>query len=599
MKLGYTKSAVMASIIALIIVVGRPAASAQSCPPSPNYLPDFTSNQNCVTLNGMNYNTTSSMYPGFYPAVPTPPPGVTTVLRLTPNQQAWTGSAWYNGQQPVSGPFSTTFTFQLTGANGALCGEVPCSGDGIAFVIQNSATSALGPEGCGIGFGSSAFCLVQYGPQTGIPNSLAVEFNTFLNYGVDPSNSAVMIQNCGGTGANSVDPTCRLGVNDLTQLPNPILLGDGNVHTATITYSGPGTKVLDVIVDNIDLFPPTPSNPTGGVVFDMTTIGLTNGNAWVGFTGSTFGADDNQDILSWTFQPGSQTAVINQNTETDLTFPNASGNNVYNYNAQLTAPYAQPVITVQPILLSSNACNALVQKNFWPARCFVYDNAENSGIDAAVMFELTCPDSPGKICSNNQSFFANLGSDFSFEFSDNPYLVYPGIIGIFNPFPGWLKGAGPDPLHPCTPPASGPLFQSNQISAFSVTGDPGGKTLGGSGGTGSCWVATYDTPGEIWPGVTITSPKPTTYSRGQVVTAVYACNNPSTSKPPSSPVGPYLTDVSCTQATGTQTSCTQNSNGLSCTGTVDTSSKGLHFFTATGIDSGGNQNINVVVYNVK
>lgn len=599
MKPGYTKLVVTAAIVVLVIAVGSPSASAQSCPSSPKYLPDFTSNQNCLTLNGINYNTPSALYPGFYPAVPTPPPGVSTVLRVTPNQQAWAGSAWYNTQQPVSGPFSSTFTFQLTGANGTSCGDGFCPGDGIAFVIQNSMTSALGPEGCGIGFGASAFCQVPYGPQTGIPNSLVVEFNTFFNYGVDPSNSDVTIQNCGGTGANSVDPSCRLAVNDLTLLPNPIMLADGNVHTATITYSGPGTKLLDVIVDNVDLFPPSLSNPSGGVEFDLTTIGLTNGNAWVGFTGGTFGADDNQDILSWTFQPGSQTAVINQTQPTDLTFPNASGNNVYNYNAQLTAPYAQPVITVQPILMTPNACDALVQKNFWPARCFVYQNAENTGIDASVMFALTCPDSPGGVCSNSQSFFAALGSDFSFSFSDNPYLIYPGILGILNPFPGWLKGVGSDPLNPCTPPPSGPLFQSNQISAFSASGDPGGKTVGGSGGTGSCWVATYDTPGEIWPGVTITSPKPITYSKGQVVTAVYACNNPITSKPVSSPVGPYLTAASCTQATGTQTSCTQNSSGLSCTGTVDTSKSGLHIFTAIGIDSGGNQNLNAVIYNVK
>ena len=595
MKPGYTKLVVTAAIVVLVIVVGSSAASAQSCPTSPNYLPDFTSNQNCLTSNGMNFDTPSTTYPGFYPAVPTPPPGVSTVLRLTPNQEAWVGSAWYNTQQPVAGAFSTTFTFQLSGANTDYG-----PGDGIAFVIQNSATSVLGPEGCGLGFGVSNFCLPGTGPQTGIPNSLAIEFNTFLNPGVDPSNSDVAIQNCGGTGANSVDPGCRLAVNDLTQLANPIMLADGNVHTATITYSGPSTKLLDVILDNVDLFPPTPSNPSGGVVFDMTTLGLSNNtNAWVGFTGSTYGADDNQDIQTWTFQPGAQTAEINQNQPTDLTYPNASGNNVYNYNAQLTAPYAEPVITVQPILVTSNACNALVQKNFWPARCFVYQNAEDTGIDAAVMFELTCPNSPGGICSDNQNFFASLGSDFSFSFSDNPYLVYPGIIGLFNPFPGWLKGAGPDPLHPCTPPPSGPLFQSNQIFSFSVTGDPGGKTVGSSGGTGSCWVATYDTPGEIWPGITITSPKATTYTKGQAVTAVYACNNPSTSKPPSSPVGPYLTAAVCTQATGTQTSCTQSSSGLSCTGTVDTSSRGLHVFTVTGIDSGGNQNVGAVIYNVK
>ncbi|HTR22545.1 MAG TPA: L-type lectin-domain containing protein [Terriglobales bacterium] len=594
MKLGHTKLALMTSMVLLVVVAGIPGAWAQNCPPSPKYLPDFSSNQNCLTFNGINYDTPSSLYPGLYPAVPPAPQGVTTVLRLTPNQQAWAGTAWYSLQQPVSGPFSTTFTFQLSGAGGD---QGP--GDGIAFVIQNSATTALGPEGCGLGFGSSAFCQVPNGPQTGIPNSLAIELNTFFNYGVDPSNSNVAIQNCGATGANSVDPSCRLAVNDLTLLPNPIMLADGNVHTVTITYSGAGSTLLDVILDNIDLFPATPSNPSGGVKFDLTTIGLTNGNAWVGFTGATYAADDNQDILSWNFQPGAETAQINQNTETDLTFPNQAGTNVYNYNAQLTSPYAEPVVTVQPILLTQNACNALVDKNFWPAQCFVYQNAQNTGIDSAVMFELTCPNSPGGVCNDNQSFFATLGTDFTFQFSDNPFLVYPGILGIFNPFPGWLKGAGPDPLHPCTPPSKGPLFLSNQITSFSVTGDPGGKTKGGSGGTGSCWVATYDTPGEIWPGVSITSPKPTTYSKGQSVTAVYACTNPSTSKPLSSPVGPYLTAAVCSQLTGTQTACTQNSNGLSCTGTVDTSSRGLHVFTAVGIDSGGNQNANVVVYNVK
>jgi hypothetical protein len=599
MRLEYSKVVVTAAIVVLFIVAGSPAASAQSCPSSPNYHSDFTSNQNCLTLNGIQYDASSTAYPGFYPAIPTPPPGVTTVLRLTPNQGAWTGSAWYGSQQPVSGPFSTTFTFQLTGANGFFCGNILCPGDGIAFVIQNSAATAIGPEACGIGFGFSAYCMPPTGPQAGISNSLAIEFNTYLNELVDPSNNSVAIQNCGGTGANSVDPSCRLGISDLTLLPNPINMADGNIHTATITYSGAGSTLLDVIVDNIDLFPATPSNPTGGVKFDLTTIGLTNGNAWVGFTAATYSADNNQDIQNWTFQPGSQTAVINQNQPTDLTFPNASGNNVYDYNAQLTAPYAQPVITVQPILMTPSACDALVQKNFWPARCFVYQNAENSGIDASVMFALTCPDSPGGVCSNNQSFFSSLGSDFSFSFSDNPYLIYPGIIGLLNPFPGWLKGVGSDPLNPCTPPAKGSLFQSNQITGFSVAGDPGGKTVGASGGTGSCWVATYDTPGEIWPAVNITSPKATTYTKGQAVTAVYACNNPSTSKPLSSPVGPYLTAAVCTQATGTQTSCTQNSGGLSCTGTVDTSSKGLHLFTVAGIDSGGNQNLNAVIYNVK
>jgi len=577
----------MACVIAvMLLVAGSTLAGAQqSCPTSPNYIPDFTSNQGCLTLNN---NGAGTGYPGFYPAVPPPPPGVATVLRLTPNQGFWAGSAWYNTQQPVAGAFSTSFTFQLTGG-------VSGNADGIAFVIQNSpaGTTALGDDGCGMGFGDDT--LGGCAPTTGgIPNSLAVEFNSFQNSGIDPSNSDVSIQNCSGTGPNSIDPGCRIAVNDLTQLASPINIADGNVHAVTITYSGPATKLLDVILDNVDLFP-------GGVAFDLTTLGLANSStsAWVGFTSATGVFFNNQDVLTWKFTPQAQTAVVTTTGTSTLSFPNASGNTAYAFTAGLTAPYAQPVVSVQPIPMTAAACDALVQKNFWPARCFVYQNAENTGMDSAVMFAVTCPNSPNGVCNNNDTFFANLGTNFNLLYSDNPFLFYPGLLGPLNPFPGWLKGAGPNAANPCQPPSSGPLFTSNQIASFSITGDPGGKTTGGSGGTGSCWVATYDTPGELWPGINITSPKNTTYTKGQNVPASYACNNPVTSKPTSSPTGPYLVAATCTQYSGTQTSCTTSASGISCTGTVDTSSKGLHTFLVVSTDSGGNQNANLVVYNVK
>ena len=320
MRLGITRLMIVVGMTGLLLAASS-VVFAQTCPTSPDYTTDFSSNQNCLTLTG-----NSLGYPGFYAPVPPPPPGVTNVLRITPNATGIAGSAWFNTQQPVSGVFSSTFTFQLSGGNTEFG-----PADGFAFVIQNSAQTALGPDGCGIGFGGSSSGCTSNG---GIPNSLAVEFNTFQNPG-DPSSNFVSIQTC-LTGANSVDPgTCRIAINSTL----PITLGDGNVHSVTVNYSGPSTKLLDVIVDGNDLFP-------GGVLFDLTTIGINNGNAWVGFTAATGRAYDNQDILSWTFQPQSQTAVINQNTETDLTFPNASGNNVYNYNAQLNAPYATPVITI-------------------------------------------------------------------------------------------------------------------------------------------------------------------------------------------------------------------------------------------------------------
>ena len=578
--------------VLMLFVAGSTTASAQSCPTSPNYTPDFTgaSSPACLTLN----NNGDAGYPGFYPAVPPPPQNVTTVLRVTPNVPFTAGSAWYNNQQPVSGAFSTTFTFQLSGSTNTGYGPA----DGIAFLIQNSpaGTGALGPDGCGIGFGGGT-CT----PGSGIPNSLAVEFNTFNNGpGVDPSNSDVTIQNCSGTGANSVDQSCSLKFNDLTLLSHPINIADGNVHTVTISYSGPSTKLLDVILDSIDLFP-------GGVVFDMTTIGLTNGNAYVGFTAATGGGDDNQDILSWTFSPGAQSAVLSTNTLAVLSFPNAAGTNVYDYTAQLTTPYANPVLSVQPILSTTAACNALVQKNFWPARCFVYENAENSGLDVPVMFAVTCPASQNGTCGSaaEQNFFATLGTDFEFSFADNPLFVYPGIFSLLNPFPGWLKGVGNDPLNPC----NAPVFTSNQITSFVIDGV---HMTGGSGGTGSCWVATYDTPGEVGPGlqvgpgIKIASPNGS-YSPNTVVNASYTCSNPSTSKPLSSATGPYLTANTCKQSTGTQGPCTftpivgpNNLGGLSCTGTFTTpAKKGTYTFGVTAIDSGSNQNLGVAIYTVK
>jgi len=596
----------LCSTVLMMFVAGSTAAWAQ-CPTSPNYSPDFSSAlvpPTCLTLNG---TPALSGYPGFFPPASTltqpngtpnpaqpPPANVTTVLRLTPNATGTAGSAWYKTQQPVAGAFSTTFKFALSGSDPST--ELGPA-DGIAFVIQNSALTALGPDGCGIGFGGSAYCT----PGSGIPNSLAVEFNTFNNgTGVDPSNSDVTIQNCSGTGANSVDSTCRIKYNDLTTLSPAITLADGNIHSVTITYapplSGTGPGTLDVLLDNIDLF------PNGALTFDITTIGLASGGtAYVGFTAATGGGDDNQDILSWTFTPGAQSAVVTTTGTSTLNFPNQAGVNEYAYTAQLTAPYATPEITVQPFLLTQAACDALVQVNFWPARCFVYENAENSGLNMSVVFAVTCPNSSGEVCGSNSPFDANLGTTFSLVNSQNPFFVYPGIDLFLNPFPGWLKWPlGPNPLSPPSPPAPGAM--SNQISSF--VNDKAGLS-GGSGGGASFWVATYDTPGEMPPGITISSPTFTTYTRNQTVTANYTCSNPSTSKPLTNATGPYLTAASCKQSIGTQNSpCTftpvgNQTGGLACTGTVPTSSKGLHAFVVTAIDSGGNQNLDAVIYNVK
>lgn len=619
MTQGITRFVIVAAMAAVLVITGGNNAWAQ-CTTPPSYSPDFSNAtaQACLTLTG---TPAMSGYPGFFAPASTltqpngtpnpaqPAPGVATVLRLTPNSTFTSGSAWYNTQQPVSGTFSTTFTFQLSGANGYVA-------DGFAFVIQNSSVTALDPDngadGCSLGFGDApdGSCTSTTG---GITNSLAVEFDTYQNFDIDdPNGNHVAIQSC-GMAANSVEGpplpgSCQIANNSLVGLldprGNPLNLADGYPHTVTITYTpstlsncGPqgisSCSTIDVLVDNNDLFPAN-SNP---VFFSLNSIGLNSGNAWVGFTGTTGGGNDNQDILNWTFTPQAQSAVISQNAPATLNFTNASGTpNVYSYTAQLTAPYPTPEIQVQPILITQAACDALVQVNFWPARCFVYANAEGTGENVSVMFSVTCPTSLNGVCGTGTNFDATLGTVFNYVQSENPFFVYPGILGLLNPFPGWLKGG--TGTSPCTPPASGPLFTSNQISSFIIDN---GITKGSSGGGASCWVATYDTPGEIWPGISISSPTFTTYKQNQLVTANYTCTNPATSKPTTNPTGPYLTVASCTQTTGKQASCSTNptTGAITCTGSVPTSSKGLQIFEVTSLDSGQNQNVDLVIYNVK
>jgi hypothetical protein len=605
MRAAITRSGRVATLVFLGVMGGVTLASAQgsACPASPGYSPDFSMNQSCLTSNGT--NTAYSGSPSFAPPA-TPESSVSTVLRLTANQGGWATSSWYQAPQVVANGFSTTFSFQLGSTS-------TYNADGFAFVIQNSSLSALGSGGCGIGFGGSSSGCASSG---GIPNSVAIEFNTYPNgAGVDPSSDDVTIQNCGGITPNSVDLTCSLKYNDLT---GKINLTDGNVHVAAITYtpsalltcgvSGTQTcSTLDVVLDGVDLFP-------GGVFFDITTIGLSGSSAYVGFTAGTGGGNDDQDILSWTFTPQgqSQTGTVTSGQTTPTVF-NINGGFVegsptsgYTFTAQETDTSQQLQMVVTAIPVSQQACTALVQANqkFNTAECFVYQNGGGQGKDTAVLFEVTCPPA-GSCGSSGNPFDAQLGINFNFDCSENTPLLcglppLPFSFGFPNltsadalPSIGFLKGEGPDAVHPCTPDSNGatPLFQSNQIDVFAL-GDTSGGAKGGSGGTTSCWVMTYLTQNEL-PSITITQPAGgTTYKQGETdatTVAKYSCSAVNTGA--GSPVGPYLTVASCSATDTPGTSVASGSQ-------FDTTTPGPHSFTVQVQDSATNTNSQTVAYTV-
>ncbi len=167
------------------------------------------------------------------------------------------------------------------------------------------------------------------------------------------------------------------------------------------------------------------------------------------------------------------------------------------------------------------------------------------------------------------------GSSWS---SGRPAMLQRYDIEIVQIF-GWSSAqvaishviSGPDPTDPCTPPQSGTLAESDQITAFLIDR----TTKGNSGGTGSRWIPTYDMPlctsagqqnCEALPGITITSPtNGLIVAVGGAVPTNYSCSNPTSSQPSTGATGPYLTTGTCTQSTGTG-SCTQTANGLSPTG---------------------------------
>ena len=545
MKVGTLKFIFVAAVTGLLLVAGSTASWAQS--------PNFTNFTGATNLSTNGDATISG-----------------SALQLTSSSSNQVSSAWFNVLQPVNNGFTTTFTFQITNPS------TPPA-DGIAFVIQNTGLNAIGftgGNGGALGYGDNDGS-TNNSTGEGIPNSIAIEFDTYINGWDQGSNNHIAIQSC-GTGKNTshhqqvcVDGTTTNSTLAFSAVPTPTF-ADGAQHTVVITYT-----------------PPAPSAPTGFGTLSVTLdsnapvtapvnlsmlLNLTSGDAYVGFTSATGGSVSTQDILSWTYQaqaPPEQT--------TTFTFPNN--------NYVVTPAAGQPATAVQvtPVFIDPGACDLLVQKNplfLAPTRvpplttqCFVYKNPDGSGIDKSVMYELTCP----QLNSQCNPFTADLGSTYDASTAGtNNSLFNPA-----NPFPGWLKGDGGVAGHPCTPPSSGFLFASNQVSFFDFSvNDP--FTKGKSGGTGSCWVATFNTPHED-PTVTITVPaNGGNYAQGSTVNANYSCSAVNAGS--GSPTGPYLTTTQCT--------------GTVPSGTPIDTTPGSHSFTVSTQDSVTDNASSTVTYNV-
>lgn len=186
-------------------------------------------------------------------------------LRLTPDEQNKKGSAYYKNIIPLpnNGYFSTYFIFRII--------STTSRADGFTFVIQPNSNTALGEGGGFLGYET-------------IPNSLAVEFDTYYNAdlgdlnnnhtGIDINGSVVSIlaTNLYNAGIDIADGTEYHVWIDYN--------GSLQVRIGTSNQRSSSTLVLDL--PNFDL--PALLGETGG---------------FIGFTGATGSESEEHRILLW------------------------------------------------------------------------------------------------------------------------------------------------------------------------------------------------------------------------------------------------------------------------------------------------------------
>ncbi len=200
---------------------------------------------------------------------------VGTALRLTPANGGQSGAGYSTSAITLgsNATFSTTFQFQITNAGGI------DPADGLTFVL------AQNPTGLGIGGGGLGY--------QGVPNSVAIEFDTFANGGSDVDSNHVAVDTGGNlTNTALANPygvsACTFGSGH-TQLG---CMSNGDIWTAVIGYDGSKLSVSlqdagNAVQNLITSFP-----------IDIAAALGTN-NAFVGFTSGTGSGFENHDILNW------------------------------------------------------------------------------------------------------------------------------------------------------------------------------------------------------------------------------------------------------------------------------------------------------------
>jgi hypothetical protein len=207
-------------------------------------------------------------------------PAAPIVARLTDGGFGEAGSVFLNNRVGVQN-FDTMFTLRITP------GTSPTA-DGMAFVIQGVAPTALGGAGGGLGYGSDTV-----GGPVSMPRSLAIKFDLFSNAGEGIDSTGVFTD---GRSPTIRQPGLAPGFPDTSVdlTGTGIDLHSGDLFRVNLTYDG--TTLTERITDTV-------TNASFTTTYVVNIPGLVGSDVgYMGFTGGTGGLTAIQDVLSWTIQ---------------------------------------------------------------------------------------------------------------------------------------------------------------------------------------------------------------------------------------------------------------------------------------------------------
>ncbi|MDZ4745561.1 MAG: kelch repeat-containing protein [bacterium] len=227
-----------------------------------------------------------------------------STVRLTADSDFETGAIWSKSKISLQTGVSTSFSFRLTNNPGSNQPTKNSTGaDGLAFVIQNGATSPTGTQNIGLGYED-------------ITNAIAVEINTFMKpQGTEQASSLIAVQ---AQRNRKLKSTHEAGYTIGTAPAGTNLRGDGTVYYARVDFK---EFKVDVYLDTIPTFTQPLLTIPATCISNLISLGL-DGSAWVGITGGSGYGVKEHEVLSWSIETNSTGTVdVEENIPTVVSSP--------------------------------------------------------------------------------------------------------------------------------------------------------------------------------------------------------------------------------------------------------------------------------------